>query len=321
MSTRVVLWLLVSLLPAGAWAGITLRQVEVTEGSEEGQNGRRVMRVLADGRAMKTIFEQSPNPMMPAGSYLLSPGGEMVYLVDPAKKTIARMDIEELENIGKKGQQAAEQQQESTGQEFEVVDVKLEKTLDEAGPDMLGFATRHYRYELSYTERQDMRGMPGSLDTRVSEKHEFWSTAALNEDAAVAAIRAELTEAPDAEDKQKEVLDAERQMQAHGLMLKHVLERSTKSGMTGASGLMGKMMGIGRGMSDSSDERTTREVTELKRGPIAAAEFQLPKGYTETELMGPGGAGMPDLDALPGMGGQDEDEDGGGMPDLDSLPR
>ena len=47
-------------------------------------------------------------------------------------------------------------------------------------------------------------------------------------------------------------------------MLKHVLERSTKSGMSGASGLMGKMMGMGT--NDSSDERTTMEVTELKRG-------------------------------------------------------
>jgi hypothetical protein len=86
------------------------------------------------------------------------------------------------------------------------------------------------------------------------------------------------------------------------------------------------------GMNDSSTERVTTEVTELKRSTLSAADFELPRGYAETEFFAPGASGMPDLNALPGQNGQGmpdldmlpgagEDGEGAGMPDLDEMPR
>jgi hypothetical protein len=87
-----LLVLLAALVAVSAEAGVMLREVTVTESNDEENSGRSVTRMLAEGKAMKTVFEESQNPMMPAGSYMLAPGGDMVYLVDPARKTIMRMD-------------------------------------------------------------------------------------------------------------------------------------------------------------------------------------------------------------------------------------
>lgn len=298
-------------LPAAG--GVVLRQVEVKEGGDEEAIGRQVAQMWMEGEKSKILFEESPNPMIPRGSYLLAPGGDFLYLVNPAQKTVARMDTYEMQAMGEQAGQFAERQAETTGQRTEVVDLKLELKLDEPGPQMLGMPTRHYRYELSYTEKQDVRGMPGGFRTRVHEEHEFWATDALKDEPAISAMRAEQLADPAADDVQREVQEAEARMYAHGFFLKHIIERKASSGMGGP---MGGMMGMMTGMNESEEERISREVTELRRATLSATEFELPQGYAETELFTPQGGGMPDLNSLPGMG----EPDGGAMPDLDSLP-
>lgn len=310
---RLSVFLLLLNVSLPASAGVVLRQVQVTESTNEEMNSRQVTQVFIEGEKMKTVFEESTHPMMPVGSYLLAPGGDLMYLVNPARRTISRMDIAEMEAIGDKGLEMGEKQAESTGLKTEVVDARLEQKLDETGPAMLGFPTRHYRYELSYTEKQHMTGMPGSLNTKVEEQHEFWATEALNDEPAIRELGAAATAgAAGLADVLREVEDLEARMHAHGLFLKHVASRKTSTAMSGGGGLMRMMPG----MSDSSADRISTEVTELKRATITPAEFELPKGYEEIELFAPAATGMPDLDGLPGAGGEGE-----GTPALDKLPR
>lgn len=309
-----------------AGAGVVMREVQVTESSDEDVSGRRVTEVWAEGAQVKTVFVESANPMTPAGSYLLIPGGDIIYLIDPARKTLARMDMVEIGGIAEKGQAMADEHADATGAKREIAGLKLDKTLDEPGPEMLGFPTRHYRYELSYTEKQHMKGMPGSFDTKIEERHEFWATQALNDEPAIAAIQADRTEFSGDDAPDRVVDEAGARMAAHGFFLRHMIERKSESGMSEAGGMMRMMPG----MSESSGERISAEVTELKRLAIAAAEFAVPKGYAETEFFAPGATGMPDLDVLPGQDDEDMPDldnvpgpggEGGVMPDLDSLPR
>jgi hypothetical protein len=279
--------LLMTGLPAGG--GVVLRQVQVIETNGGKAGGRQVSETWAEGSKSKTVFDESADPMIPAGAYLLAPGGDAVYLVNPAEKTIARMDTAEMEAVGQNGQQTAGEQAETTGHGTEVADVKLEQQLDEPGPAMLGFPTRHYRYELSYTKRQSIDDMPGTLNTTIRETHEFWATDALNDDPAIAAIRAEPHADAAKDNAQPEVEDAGTRMYAHGLFLKHILERTATSDTGGATGPQ-----TTPGVNEPSRQVITREVTELHRVPLAAAEFERPKGYTEIEFFTPGTGDAPE---------------------------
>jgi hypothetical protein len=217
------------------------------------------------------------------------------------------MEITEMEAVGEKGQELA-------GKPAEVVDARLEQKLDETGPVMLGLPTRHYRYEVSYTEKQDMTGMPGSLNTKVEEQHEFWATEALEDQPAIRELGPVDPAGVGLADVMPEVEELEARMHAHGLFLKHLVSRKTSTGVGGGGGLMRMMPG----MSESSAERISTEVTELKRATFTPAEFELPKGYEEIEFFAPASAGMPDLDDLPGAAGEGEDA---GTPELGKLPR
>ena len=281
-----------------ATGGVVLRQVRVTESSDAEASGRQVSQIWVEGEKMKIVFEESSNPIMPAGSYLVVPGGDISYLVNPARRTITRMGMARMIALGEKGQPVAEQQAETAGQ-YEIVDAKLEQTLDETGPQMLGFPTRHYRYELSYTERQYRRGMPGPVNTAVREQHEFWATAALQDDPAIQAYLANQLATPDGEDPRREVEELAVRLHAHGLFLKHVLARKTSRAVSGVAEEMPAMPG----MSDAGAERVSREVIELRRATLMPADFELPKGYAETEFLAPAADDLSDSNVPPGQAG------------------
>jgi hypothetical protein len=278
-------------LPASG--GIVVRQVRVTESTDEEARGRQVSQIWVEGAKMRALFEESTTALMPAGSYLLAPGGDAMYLVNPASKTITRMDMVEMEAIGEKDQQAAGKPVE-TRTRTEVMDVRLEQQLDEAGPTMLGYATRHYRYELTYTEQQPMTGTPGPASTSIREQHEFWATAALKDEPSLPAIRAYRLAAPAREREHPELRDVNTRLHAHGFFLKHIVERAAASGVNVPMG----DVPAGAAIDDSNRERITVEVTELRHATLPLSAFELPEGYAETEFFAPAGTSelTPDLE-------------------------
>jgi hypothetical protein len=281
-------------LPASG--GIVLREVRVTESADEEARGRQVSQIWVEGGKMRALFEESTNALMPAGSYLLAPGGDAMYLVNPSRETITRMDMVEMEAIGEKDQPAAGKRTEARTS-MEVMDVRLEQHLDEPGPTMLGYPTRHYRYELTYNEKQHMTGTPGPADTRVREQHEFWATAALKDEPALPAIRAYRLAAPERGPGQPELREANTRLHAHGFFLKHILERTVASDINIPIGGVPANAAI----NDSSRERITVEVTELRHATLPLAGFELPEGYAETEFFAPAGTPEPTPD-LEGRG-------------------
>lgn len=281
--------LMLLLTAPSAGAGVILRQLQLTEGSNADANGRQLAQVWIEGARTKVVFEESDDPLMPAGTYLLAPGPDVVYLVNPARRTIARLGMAEMEPLGEKDQEAAERAPEAGGPKLEVVGLRLEQKLDEPGPSLLGFPTRHYRYELSYVERQRLRGMSATFNFSVQERHEFWATAALKEAPAARILRAHRI-ADAWGEARREVEEAEARLYAQGFILKHLIERDTTSSIVGDAGIMRMMPG----MSDTTTERITREVLGLRQAKLDESVFELPGDYAETEFLAPAPAGTPE---------------------------
>ena len=283
-----------------AAAGVVFREKRTTESSEEGMNSHMISQVQAESGKFKTLIEESSNPMIPKGAYFLYTGGDITYLVNPAAKTIARIDRAETENMVEKTSDM-NAWQDRMGMKRETVDIKLEQKLNESGPDMLGLPTKHYRYTLSYTEKQTDPCMRSPISTKTEEQHEFWATDALSGDAAIAAWQKELT-AEDADESDAAVQREENRQYAHGFILKHIINTRITTSMPG-------MMIPGMGGGGAETERTLREILEYSSESIPASVFELPKGYKETEFFSPGGADMPDLNAFPGQGNWGGEDD------------
>ena len=275
-------------------AGGAFRGKQRVESSDEGVNNSVVSQALIEGNKLKILIEESSNPMIPKGAYFLSTGGDITYFVNPMAKTIARIDRAETEKLESQAGRMAEQNRQM-GMKTEMADIKLEQKLDESGPTMLGMPTRHYRYTLSYSEKQHAPGLKSPMTTKVEEQHEFWATNALTDEAAMIAWQKDrLMESGDASDAA--VQQAANRIYSHGFILKHVINTKSSVSMPG----MGMMMGMGGG---TDTDRTTREITDFRRESVPASVFELPKGYTETEFFSPGGSDMPDLNAFPSIGG------------------
>jgi hypothetical protein len=103
-------------------------------------------------------------------------------------------------------------------------------------------------------------------------------------------------------------------LDSHGLALKTI--RSTESKMTPSMPSPGMMFGGRHGGS-----KTTTEITELREESLKPDLFELPKGYTETEMTNPNAGGVPDLNTIPGGRGPSGGPGGPQMPDLDKLPK
>jgi hypothetical protein len=274
-----------------------LREVQVTASGDADGSARQMTQTLAEGGKLKTVFLESQNPMTPAGSYLLYTGGDLVVLVDPARNTLTHMEVAAMKAFPPEDGDTVVPAAAPGNGAAEVVDVALIQLLDEPGPRMLDFPTRHYRYEFSYTLRQRLGGAPDIEDTRVLERHEFWATSAIEDAPAMTAIRVERIAGAQDDELRRALEDAEAHMAAHGLVLKRIVLRDSS-----------------RKAAGTVTERISTEVTELRRATVASSEFELPKGYAETEMFAPDVGGMPDMGPLP------EARDGGAVPGHEEVP-
>jgi hypothetical protein len=280
MTTKVVPAAVVLLaFSSASFAGVTFTQITTVDGKRTA-----VTKVSADGGKAKMEMVESPdNPFMPPGSYMLVADAEML-LVNPAARTYSRFDTSMMEGLaGMAGQ-------------MEITDVKFEKTLDEPGDSIGGYATRHYQFKSSWT--MAMQGIP--VKTESSTVEDLWTTTAI--DLPVTPLGASMGGMPS---QVTALVENTGLRHVEGVPLKHVTVQSTKTNMGALGGLGGlggrlggRMLGGGGGSGGGGGETTTTvESVDIEEGAVPAATFELPDGYQETQLFQNGPA-MPNLNGV-----------------------
>jgi hypothetical protein len=276
-------------------ADVTFTQVTTIDGRR-----MSVTKVSSDGESSKMeMLEQPDNPFMPPGSYMLVNDGDML-LVNPAARTYARFDTSMLEGIG------------AMAGQMEITDVTFEKTIDEAGETIAGYPTRHYQFKSSW--KMGMQGMP--IKTETSTVEDIWATTAIDLPA-----MPEMSSMGGMPSQVTAIAENQGLRQVEGVPLKHVTVQSTKTDMGGLGALGGlgarlggRMLGGSGGGSPGAggnETTTTLETIDIDEGEVAASTFELPDGYSETQLFQSG-------PAIPSLNGVQEAPAPGGAP---AVPR
>lgn len=283
-------------------------QMQVIESTFEGPNAR-------------ILHVEGADPMMGEGGYMLLRGNS-IYMVNPSARTYMRMDQAELKAMTEQAKQLQKKNEEAMAAagasgEKTLKDFQFEPLTDEAGPTLLGFPTRHYKYRLRYKISESIPGqMAGmTMDETVDRTEEFWATTepvikGATGRAPMAGMAAEDVD----QQLPPELLEAEKTMSSKGFRLKSSTESKETAGFGGAMSKMARIGSLGMvGGSDKSEVRTTTEVLEVRQASVPKETFEVPAGYTESSMMGPG-RGMPNLNEMPGEQGES------GMPDLNKVP-
>jgi len=263
--------LLTAAAAAPALAGIEMTAVTKVEGGREASMGNMVMNAQAEGEQARIEFTETKNPIFTQGSYMLvNAKGEMV-IVNPEKKTYAKLDLAAMmEGLG-----GAMDAMAKAGFKMEFKDPKVEKLLEEPGGEILGYPTTHYRWHTTYTMVMHIPVM-GDRSYPGDSVEDVWTTTALN-------LPAQTVKA----------FQSMGQNQFSGEMKKMIDTAKVK--MTGFQ-LKRIVVAKGQGGKGSQTTTTTTEVTKLQKADIPASRFVIPAGYTETDMMQPQkGPAMPDL--------------------------
>jgi len=255
-------------------AGVSYTAVTKAEGGppEAAAMQAMTMKVAADGSSARMEFMDSGNPMMPAGGYMLtSDAGKSVYLVDPAARSYTRWDLDKM--MGGMGDMMEAMKGMVT---MKFLNPKVEKVLDEAGPQLHGYATRHCKFVTSYTLATTMMGMTSESNVRIED--EVWSTDSLKDEALQTWNKSQRVKTGNAS------LDEMIRLQmdsVQGFPLKKI---STTANTT---------------MGATQESKTVMEVTELKEASVPASTFTLPEGFREVAAPTMGGMGMMGAGAPP----------------------
>ncbi len=212
---------------------------------------------LADGTQARVEFVEGRNPMAKPGSYIVTKdAGKTVTLVNPAERTYMRWDIEKFTAAAGDVMKAM-----GSFMTITVKDHKVEKLIDEAGPKMLGRATRHVKVKTSYTMETSVMGMKQSqAQSRIDE---IWATTKVDEEGLMFWSKQQrIRTGNESIDK---LIEAELS-QIQGFPLKRITETT---------------------MTDRGRAQTTTvtfEVTALENAKAPAGAFDVPAGYKEETM-------------------------------------
>ena len=256
---RLTIFLILALAALPAFAGIHYKAVTTNEDGQR-EAGNMEVEGWVSGDKARVEFKESGNPMAKAGAYLITKdGGKTIYLVDPKEKTYAEWDIQAM--LGLVG---AVTQGMGPLLKMEFSDPKVEKLLDEDGGTVAGLPTRHTKYRTSYNMKVKVLGM-GNEGSVVTEQ-EVWATDSLQDVGLGVWLRSDPPRTGNPQfDK---LIDAEVE-RATGFPLKTVTVSTTtqKKGKT-------------------TTTRSVMQVTQIDtKADVAAASFEIPAGYQETQLL------------------------------------
>lgn len=262
--------ILVAGIAPPASAGIYYKAVTTID-NPQGKDQQMVVEGRVEGEKARVEFQDSDNPMMGKGSWLLTTdGGKTIYLVNPKDKTYAKWDMDAM-------MQFAGAVMEGMGGlvNMEFSDPQVEKLLEEDGGVVVGLPTRHYRYRTTYSMQMKVFGMKQA--NSVESLQDIWSTRQLD----AAALGIWLRKEPPSSGNEK----LDRLMRAEvgkieGFPLKTVTVTTTRNEKKGKE----------------SVSRSTTEVTQLSshEAPQPPTTWTIPAGYQETELLPAGQEGQED---------------------------
>jgi hypothetical protein len=244
-------------LPASA--GIHYR-ADTTTSPEGGKPQVTRVEAWVEGPNAKVVIHESGQPMLSEGGYLLTQdGGKTLFLVDPEEQTYTEWDLQAM--LGMVG---GVMQGIQGIMNLELSDVAVEQL--EAGPggELLGYPVTHSKYRTTYTTSIKVLGMKRQSTTETVQ--EMWTTEAFGDPGLGVWLRSEPPATGMAE--LDELIAAEME-KVQGFPLKSVSVSTT-------TGQKGKR---------ESTVRTEMAVTELEEVAVPAETFEIPAGYTRTEMM------------------------------------
>jgi len=243
---------------AETYAGVLLTSVTKIEGESRGQKSDQTVHLKVDGDKAKVEWAEGRNPSGGKGGYLLTTdGGKTMYMVNPSEKTYMKWDMEKMLQMAGGVMQAMK-----GIVDVKITEYKVEKELDESGPSLLGYPTRHYKFVTRFTTETAVFGRK-QTNTSVNEQ-EIWTTTKLKA-GGFSVFEKMASQRVGFADVDK-VIEAERAKGVKGIPLKTVT--TTNSGTPEKPRIT----------------KAVTEVTELKETDIAAAEFVIPKDYKEQSL-------------------------------------
>ena len=246
-------------IAAPAGAGIHY-QAATTTSPQAGKPQVVAVEGWVEGSSAKVAFRESDQPMLEQGAYLLTQdGGKTLFLVDPEEKSYTEWDLQAM--LGMVGG-IMEGMQGIMNLEFS--DVKVEELERGAGGELLGFPVTHAKYRTTYTTSIKVLGMKRQSTTETIQ--EVWSTEAFGDPGLGVWLRAE---PPTTGMKELDALIAAEMDKVQGFPLKSVSVSTT-------TGQKGKR---------ESSTRTETVVTELQEVSVPAGTFEIPAGYTRTEMI------------------------------------
>jgi hypothetical protein len=259
MRNRLIVSALILLvLTACSHAGYSFKSVTTAQGGQGAESQNAVVQSLVEGPQARVEFVESRNEMMKKGNYVLTQdAGKTMYMVDPGDKTYMKWDIEAMMGA------AGDVMKMMGGMvQMEFSEPKIEKLADEAGPALLGYPTRHYKFRTTFSTTMTVMGRKNSTTTVKEE--EIWATPAITDSGMGAWLR---KSPPKSGNEQLDKMIRAEMNKIAGFPLKQIMVNST----TDANG-------------KAKTHTTTMEVTELKKVSVPASAFVLPPDYTEQKM-------------------------------------
>lgn len=280
------------LVPASAMAGWYYEATTVTESDQARADDTMTVKAWVDGPSTKVEFvDGDQSGFLAAGNYMVTiDGGENLYLVDPSEQTYSPFNLGEMMNtVGAMMEGMGEMMK------MEFTDISTEKLSEGPGESILGYSTKHYQYRTAYTMNMSVMGM--KQQQQVDMVQDIWITDAFDPRSGFAVWMRPDKRMDGFIEGLDELMEAEFSKVTGAPLKMVIVQNSTGSG--------GGFMGRG-GKEQTTTTTITNEVTTLREESIPAGTFQVPAGYTETELI----PEMGQLEAMQAGEQQEESDDG-----------
>lgn len=210
-------------------------------------------KVYVDGAKWRMDMEDGPEK----GMLLSKDASKTIYLVNFEKKEYMLFDP-------KKMMEMVKQAMGPMMPKMNVKDLKSEKILDEAGPKMLGYDTKHKKIKVSFTMEMEMFGQKS--ESQVIQETEAWLAAKMNGD-------------------WYKAWDNMKNSQMGDMGMDKVIEEYTKLLEGGAAvKVINKSTTTQKGGMAPQINESTMEIKSIKEEAIAADRFELPSGYKEVKI-------------------------------------
>lgn len=271
-----------------AHSGLVFTQ-KSTNSDPEAQGMNMTTRVSIDAGGAKVEFLDTASPLMPKGSYMLMRrDDDVMILVNPEAKTWSEFDLSAMLGAMKPMMQAMGQGP-GGGEAPPLKPEKpvIEKLLEEDGGTILGRPTKHFKHRIRSSMVMTMA--PGmSMTTTTDSIEDVWMAELPLEPKVVKAL-SRMNSSVVIPEEFSAFVEAQKAL-PQGLPMKRVTTSTSETTGTGMMAAMAKMANKG----GNKPSTTTIEIVEISEESVPASAFQIPAGYTETELMSPGMA-MPDM--------------------------